>query len=176
MILGLPTGAFTTIHVVVSLVAILMGFIVVAEMLRTRFPRHLTAVFLVTTIGTSVTGFLFHSRSVGPPHIVGALSLILLGAALFAFDRRHRRGVWRVVYVVSAVLALYLNVFVGVVQAFAKLAPLRALAPTQTEPPFAVAQGLTLLLFVGLGVFAVRRTRPVVGGAVNLAAAATENG
>jgi hypothetical protein len=84
--------------------------------------------------------------------------------------------VWRVVYVVCAVLALYFNVFVGVVQAFAKLAPLKALAPTQTEPPFAVAQGLTLLLFVGLGILAVRRTRPVVGGAVNLAVAAPENG
>ena len=85
---------------------------------------------------------------------------------------------WRVVYVACAVLALYFNVFVGVVQAFAKLAPLKALAPpqTQTEPPFAVAQGLTLLLFVGLGILAVRRTRPVVGGAGNLAVAAPENG
>lgn len=176
MILGLSTGAFTTLHVLVSLAAILSGLIVVAEMLRARFSRRWTAVFLVSTTGTSVTGFLFHSRGVGPPHVVGALSLIILAVALFAFYRRQRRGMWRVVYVVSAVLVLYFNVFVAVVQAFAKLAPLKALAPTQTEPPFAVAQGLTLLLFLGLGALAVRRSRPAVNGNLSSILAAAENG
>jgi len=136
----------------------------------------LTAVFLVTTIVTSMSGFFFHSRSVGPPHIVGAISLSILALSLYAFYRRKRVGNWRVVHVVSAVLALYFNVFVGVVQAFAKLAPLRALAPTQTEPPFAVAQGVTLLLFVALGFLAVRRSRAVANGNFNSTLVAAENG
>jgi hypothetical protein len=161
MILELSLGAFTAVHVVISLLAILSGFATLFEMLRGRFPRILTAVFLTTTIATSATGFFFHSKAIGPPHIVGAISLVVLAFAAFAFYGRKALGHWRVVYVVSAVLALYFNVFVGVVQAFAKLAPLKALAPTQTEPPFAIAQGVTLLLFIVLGVLAARRSRPV---------------
>ena len=156
MILGLSTATFTTIHVLISLLAILTGIVALFAMLRGRFPSLVTAVFLVTTIATSATGFLFHSKAIGPPHIVGAISLVVLALAVFAFYGRKRLGPWRVVYIASAVLALYLNAFVGVVQAFAKLAPLKALAPTQTEPPFAVAQAVTLLVFVVLSVLASR--------------------
>jgi hypothetical protein len=125
-------------------------------MLRGRFPPRLTAVFLATTVATSAGGFAFHSKAIGPPHIVGAISLVVLALSLFAFYGRKALGRWRVVYVVSAVLALYFNLFVAMVQAFAKIAPLKALAPTQTEPPFAIAQGVTLLVFIGLGVLAAR--------------------
>lgn len=160
--LGLSVGAFTTLHVLISLVAILAGLAVVAEMLRSRFPAALTGVFLATTVATSATGFLFHSKSIGPPHVVGAISLVVLAVALFAIYVRKLAGPWRRVYVGAAVLALYLNAFVGVVQAFAKLAPLKSLAPTQTEPPFLVAQVAVLLLFVVLGVLSATRPRPLL--------------
>lgn len=157
MILGLSVDAFTTLHVIISLVAIAAGLIALIEMLRGRFPAGLTAIFLVTTIATSVTGFFFHSKAFGPPHAVGVLSLIILAASLLAYYSRKLTGRWRGIYIGTAVAALYFNCFVLVVQAFAKLPPLTALAPTQTEPPFAIAQGLTLVLFVVLGVLAVRR-------------------
>jgi hypothetical protein len=161
MILGLSTGDFTTLHVVISLLAILAGIPVAIAMLRATFPRVLTAIFLATTVATSVTGFFFPLKAIGPPHIFGAISLVVLAIALFALYGRRLEGRWRAAYVVTALLALYLNVFVGVVQAFAKLAPLKALAPTQQEPPFAIAQGVTLLVFIALGALAVRRARPV---------------
>jgi hypothetical protein len=156
MILGISVAAYTTLHVLISLLALATGLVVLAQMLRGRFPPRLTAVFLATTVATSAGGFAFHSRAIGPPHIVGAISLVILAFALFAFYSRKALGRWRLAYVVGAVLALYFNVFVAIVQAFAKLAPLKALAPTQTEPPFAVAQGLTLLAFIGLGILAAR--------------------
>ncbi len=121
----------------------------------------MTALFLITTVLTSVTGFFFHSKAIGPPHIVGVVSLVVLAIALLAIYVRNLVGVWRPVYIVTAVIALYLNCFVGVVQAFDKLPALHALAPKGTEPPFAAAQGATLLLFVILGYLAVRKYRPV---------------
>jgi uncharacterized membrane protein len=159
MILGLSVAAFTTLHVIISLIAIAAGLVALAYMLKGRFPEPLTALFLVTTIATSVTGFFFHSKSFGPPHIVGVISLVILAVTVFAIYVRKLAGVWRPVYVGTAVAALYFNCFVGVVQSFQKLPPLNALAPTGTEPPFAVAQGLTLLLFIALGVLAARRRR-----------------
>ncbi len=162
MILGLSVAAFTTVHVLISLIAIAAGLAALVEMLRGRFPSALTAVFLTFTILTSVTGFFFHSKAIGPPHIVGVISLVVLAASLFAFYVRRNLGIWRKVYVGTAILALYLNVFVLVVQSFAKLAPLKALAPTQTEPPFAAAQGVVLVAFIVLGVLAVRRSRPTL--------------
>jgi len=157
MILGLSVGAFTTLHVLISLVAILTGLIVLAGMLRSANWPALTATFLATTVLTSATGFLFHSKAFGPPHAVGVLSLILLAVALFALYGQKLGGLWRPVYVGCAVASLYLNVFVLVAQAFGKIGALKALAPTQTEPPFLIAQATTLILFVVLGVFAVRR-------------------
>lgn len=159
MILGLSTAAFTAIHVAISLAAILSGLVVVAEMLRDRTSKSWTAVFLATTIATSVTGFFFHSKAVGPPHIVGGLSVAILATAVWAFYGRKLVGAWRRTYVVCAVVALYLNVFVGVVQAFQKIPLLHDLAPNGSEPPFLVAQVLALAVFVALGVFAMRRFR-----------------
>ena len=161
MTLGLSLSAFTTLHVVISLIGIASGFVVLYGMLGSQRLPGWTALFLATTILTSVTGFLFHSAQFGPPHFVGIISLVLLGfsvAALYAFNLA---GPWRWIYAATATLALYLNVFVGVVQSFQKIAFLQPLAPTQSEPPFAVAQGLVLVIFLALTVLASKRLRAV---------------
>jgi hypothetical protein len=160
MILGMSVGAFTTLHIIISLVGILAGLVVLFAMIANRRMDGMTALFLVTTVVTSVTGFFFHSKAIGPPHIVGVISLIDLAIALWALYGRRMAGVWRPVWVITAVIAVYLNCFVGVVQAFQKLAFLHPLAPNGTEPPFVIAQGLTLGLFAILGYFAVRNYRP----------------
>ena len=116
--------------------------------------RFWTATFLLTTILTSLTGFLFPFGPILPSHIVGAISLAVLAVAVVALYYYRLAGAWRWIYVTAAVLALYLNVFVGVVQAFLKVPALNALAPTQAEPPFAIAQGLVLILFIVLGIVA----------------------
>ena len=156
MILGMSTAAFTTLHVVISLLGIFSGLVVVLGMRRgARLPSW-TALFLVTTILTSATGFLFHSASFGPPHVIGVISLVILAVALVALYGQHLAGGTRWVYVAAAMLALYLNVFVGVIQAFQKSAFLHALAPTQQSAPFIVAQLLVLGFFVGVLVGALR--------------------
>jgi hypothetical protein len=161
MILGLSVPAFTTLHVAISLIAIAVGLIVLAQMLANAYSKPLTAIFLVFTVLTSVTGFFFHSKAIGPPHIVGIVSLVVLVVSLFALYGRKLTGVWRATYVITAVLALYLNCFVLVVQAFGKIPALHALAPKGSEPPFGIAQGLTLIAFVVLGWLAVKRFKPV---------------
>jgi hypothetical protein len=168
MILGLSTAAFATIHVIISLIAIVSGLIVVFGMLGAHRLGGWTALFLVTTILTSVTGFLFPIKGFTPALGVGALSCVLLLLALIGLYGRHLAGTWRWVYVVTAVAALYFNVFVLIVQAFEKVSLLNAKAP-QVGPPFAepvnthfaIAQGVALVLFVVLGVLAVVRFRPV---------------
>jgi hypothetical protein len=160
MILGMSVGAFTTLHVLISLVAILAGLVVLFAMIGNRRLDGMTTVFLATTVLTSVTGFFFHSKAIGPPHIVGAISLVDLAIALFALYGRRMMGVWRPIYVITAVISLYLNCFVLVVQAFAKIAPLYALAPNGTEPPFVASQGAVLVVFVVLGFLAARRYHP----------------
>jgi hypothetical protein len=160
MILGMSVGAFTTLHVIISLIAILAGLVALFAMIANQRLNGVTALFLVTTVLTSVTGFFFHSKAIGPPHVVGAISLVVLAISLLAIYVRKLVGEWRAVYVVTAVIALYLNCFVGVVQAFDKIPALHALAPKGTEPPFAAAQGATLLIFVILGYLAVRKYRP----------------
>jgi hypothetical protein len=124
----------------------------------------LTAIFLLTTVATSVTGFMFHFASFGPPEIIGVISLVVLSIAILALYGYKLAGSWRWIYVAAAVFALYLNVFVGVVQAFQKVAFFRALAPTQTEPPFAVAQGIVLIAFIALGIAAAKKFRPSTSG------------
>ena len=119
-----------------------------------------TALFLATTVLTSVTGFMFPSASFGPPQIFGMLSLIALAIATSAFYVYHAAGPWRWIYAVTAVLSLYLNVFVGVVRSFDKIPFLHPLAPTGSEPPFKVAQLIVLLIFVALGIVAIRRFHP----------------
>jgi len=160
MILGMSVAAFTTLHVIISLVAIAAGLALLPALLANRRSDGLTAFFLATTILTSVTGFFFHSKAIGPPHVVGAVSLAVLAVALFALYVRKLAGLWRPIYVICAIIALYLNCFVGVVQAFQKIPALNAFAPTGAEPPFAAAQGALLVVFVILGFMAVRR-RPV---------------
>jgi hypothetical protein len=124
-----------------------------------------TALFLATTVLTSVTGFLFHSAHFGPPHVIGLISLVLLVLAILARYSYHLAGSWRWIYVATAMLSLYFNVFVGVVQAFQKLPLVQLLAPTGSEPPFAIAQGLVLVAFVVFTVFALRRFYPARDGA-----------
>jgi hypothetical protein len=162
MIIGLSVGAFTTLHVIISLVGLLAGVAAVVAMLGGQRPGLSTAIFLCFTILTSATGFLFHSAKIGPPHIVGAISLVVLALACAALYGFHLKGVWRPVYVVCALLALYFNAFVGVVQAFDKIAALKALAPTGSEPPFLVAQIVVLAAFVALGVLATKRFHPML--------------
>jgi hypothetical protein len=158
--LGLSLLAFTTLHVVISLIGIAAGFVVLYGLLNSQRLEAWTAVFLATTILTSVTGFMFPIDGLTPGLVIGAISLIVLALALVALYAFRLAGPWRWVYVVTALLALYLNVFVGVVQAFQKLAFLQPLAPTQSEPPFAVAQLALLALFLALGFLAVRRFHP----------------
>jgi hypothetical protein len=162
MILGMSTETFTLFHVIVSLVAIASGAVVTAGIWRARRLPGWTALFLITTIGTSMTGFFFHSKSIGPPHVVGVISLIILAIALVALYGYKLAGSWRWIYVATALAAFYLNVFVAIVQAFQKLPFLRPLAPTGSEPPFVVTQLLVLAGFVALGFLAARRFHPGV--------------
>src|SRR5437867_1337453 len=159
MIFGMTTSTFTFVHVLLSLVGIGSGFIVFFGLLTGKRLDGWTAVFLAATVATSVTGFGFPFDHLLPSHIVGFISLVVLAAAIAARYAFHLRGAWRHVYVVCAVLALYLNVFVGVVQSFLKIPALRALAPKQTEPPFVVSQGIVLVAFTVLAIVAAIRFR-----------------
>jgi hypothetical protein len=160
MILGMSLATFTLVHVLISLLGIAAGLIVMERLLRNRELGLSNMIFLAATILTSATGFLFPFKSFGPPHAIGVISLVILALALIALYYGNLIGAWRWIYVLTAVIALYLNVFVGVVQAFQKVGRLRVLAPTQTEPPFAAAQGAVLLLFAILCLVALRRFRP----------------
>lgn len=155
MIFGLD--GFTLFHILISLVAIASGFIVVGGFLSNTRLDAMTHVFLATTVATSVTGFLFPFTTLLPSHITGIVSLAVLAVAIYARYFTGLAGIWRKVYVISATAALYLNVFVLVVQTFIKNPALLTLAPTQSEPAFAATQGLVLVLFVILGWMAVRR-------------------
>jgi hypothetical protein len=159
MILGMTTATFTLFHVLLSLVGIGSGFVVLFGWVARKRLEGWTVLFLATTVATSVTGFGFPFDHLLPSHIVGIISLVVLAVAIAARYAFHLAGAWRPVYVVGAVIALYLNSFVGVVQAFLKVPALRALAPTQGEPPFAIAQGAVLLLFIVLGTLAALRFR-----------------
>ncbi len=151
---------FTLFHVLISLVGIVAGLVVLAALLQGRRTDRWTDVFFATTVATSVTGFFFPVARLLPSHVVGLISLVILGVAMYARYKRDLTGAWRKVYVVGVMLALYLNVFVGVIQSFLKIPALKALAPTQSEPPFKFTQLAVLLLFVGLGVIALIRFRP----------------
>jgi magnesium-transporting ATPase (P-type) len=160
MILGMSLATFTAVHVVLSLIGIVAGLVVLAGMQTARRLPGWTALFLGTTVLTSVTGFLFPFKQFGPPHVLGVISLVALAIALLGLYVYRLARPWRWLYVGTAVLALYLNVFVGVVQAFQKLPALNRLAPTQSEPPFTVAQLLVLALFLVWGIRALRRFHP----------------
>jgi hypothetical protein len=159
MVWGLSLSTFTLVHVLLSLVGIASGFVVVSGLLRGRERGGWTTLFLGTTVATSVTGFGFPVDHLLPSHVIGFLSLVILALAILARYGLSLMGAWRWVYVIGAMVALYLNVFVGVVQAFLKVPALHALAPQQTEPPFVVTQGVVLVLFIVLTVLVAKRFR-----------------
>lgn len=146
---------FTQFHVAISLLGIASGFVVLFGMLTGDAMANWTVFFLVMTIATSVTGFFFPFQKLLPSHIVGVLSLVLLALAVYARYAAHLAGSFAWIYVVCAVIAQYLNFFVLIVQSFQKIPALKKLAPTQTENPFKIAQGVALLAFIGLGIQAV---------------------
>jgi hypothetical protein len=160
MILGMSTATFTALHVLISLVGIGTGLVVMYGFLKAKRLDRWTMWFLVTTALTSLTGFLFPNEHITPGIVVGILSMIVLAVAVGARYGLRMKGAWRPIYVISAAIALYFNVFVFVVQSFEKVPPLRALAPTQKEPLFGIAQLLVLILFGVATVFAVKRFRP----------------
>ena len=154
------TSGYTFVHVLLSLVGIVSGFVVVFGLLALRRLDGWTALFLASTVAMSVTGFGFPFHRLMPSHIVGVISLVVLAVAIVARYARHLAGAWRWIYVVGAVLSLYLNFFVLIVQAFMKVPALKAMAPTQTEPPFVVAQVVALVMFVALGIAGTMRFHP----------------
>jgi hypothetical protein len=160
MILGLSIPTFTLLHVIISLIGIASGLIVLFGMFGSQRLPGWTALFLLTTVLTSVTGFLFPATTLTPAGIFGIISLIVLLAALIAFYGFRLSGAWRWIYVGGAVVALYLNIFVLVVQSFQKIPFLHPLAPTGSEPPFLAAEGALLVIFVVLGIVAVLKFHP----------------
>lgn len=160
MIFGMSLATYTVVHTILSLIGIAAGFVVLFGMLGGKLFKNWTWIFLFTTILTSVTGFGFPVTGLMPSHIFGVISLVVLAIALYALYGKRLSGAWRWVYAVTAMIALYLNSFVGVVQAFQKLPPLQPLAPTQSEPPFQIAQLVLLLVFIILGFLAVRKFHP----------------
>jgi hypothetical protein len=160
MIFGMSLYTFTLVHTIISLIGIVTGLIVAYGLLTNNKMESWTAVFLASTVLTSVTGLGFPFSKLLPSHIVGIISLVVLVPAIAAYYLFKLAGWWRLVYIVTALIALWFNCFVGVVQAFMKIPALRALAPTQGEPPFAIAQGALLIIFIVLGFLAVRRFRP----------------
>jgi hypothetical protein len=159
MIFGMTVAEFTLLHVLISLIGIGSGLVVVYGLLTSRVFNRWTALFLISTVLTSVTGFGFPFEHLLPSHIIGILSLLVLAIVIAARYLFHLRGAWRWIYAVGSVLALYLNVFVLIVQLFRKVPVLNVLAPTQSEPPFFIAQALVLCLFVVIGLVATKRFR-----------------
>jgi hypothetical protein len=162
MILGMSLSTFTMVHVIISLIGIVSGIVVMFGLLGSSRMPGWTAIFLLFTILTSATGFLFPFTQLLPSHMIGILSLVLLAIACIALYGTKLSGAWRWIYVVTAMTSLYLNVFVLIVQSFLKLGPLHALAPSvpPSEPPFAIAQGIILVFFAIVIIGAVRRFRP----------------
>jgi hypothetical protein len=160
MILGMSVGAFTVLHVMITLVAIGSGLIVVGGMFASHRLPVTTALFLFTTALTSVTGFLFPIHGFTPALGVGILAWVILAVALFALYKERLVGAWRWMYVFAAAASLYLNVFVLVVQSFVKVSALNALAPTQTEPPFEITQAAVLGIFILITLVAVVKFQP----------------
>jgi hypothetical protein len=159
MMLGMSLANFTVLHTAISLIGIASGLVVVYGMLSGKRVEKWTSLFLLTTVLTSVTGFMFPFEHLGPAHKVGIISLVVLAVALLARYSFHLAGGWRRTYVLSAMMGLYLNCFVLVVQLFQKVPALKAMAPTQQEPPFLMAQLILLATFIGLSIAAVKRFR-----------------
>jgi hypothetical protein len=163
MVLGMSLATFTMVHVIISLIAIASGLVVLSGLLGSNRMAGMTALFLITTILTNATGFLFPFEKLLPSHIIAILSLVLLAIACIALYGMKLSGAWRWIYVVTALLSLYFNVFVLVIQSFLKIPALTALAPGNPPagPVFAVVQGVVLVFFVLVIIGAIRRFRPL---------------
>jgi len=160
MVFGMSLATYTFLHVLISLIGIGSGFVVMFGLLTAKRLEGWTALFLITTVLTSLTGFGFPFEHLLPSHIVGIISLVALGFAIPALYNFHLSGAWRWIYVIGAAIALYLNVFVAVAQAFMKVPALKVLAPTQKEPPFLVTQIVVMVVFVVLTIFAAKKFVP----------------
>lgn len=160
MILGMSIAASVTVHTVISVLALLAGLVVAGGMLGARTLPGWTAFFLLTTLVTDITGFLLPADKILPSHITGVVSGVAVVVAALAYYGGRLDGRWRAVYVVTAMLAAYLNAFVLVAQLFVKVPAMREIAPTQSSPAFGITQLLVLALFVGLGVRAMRAFHP----------------
>ena len=169
MVLGMSLATYTLIHVVIGLIGIGSGFLVMFGLLNGKRLGAMTSIFLVTTVLTSLTGFGFPFTHLLPSHTLAILSLIDLAITIPALYLFHLSGAWRNTFVITSGIALYFNCFVLVVQGFAKVPALHALAPTQKEPPFAIAQIALMVAFVALTTFAVRKFR--ISAAARAAAA-----
>jgi hypothetical protein len=165
MMLGMSLSTFTTVHVLISLVGIGSGFAVLLGLFSAKRVNGLTALFLLTTALTSVTGFGFPFTHLLPSHKIAIISLVVLAIAILARYSFHMVGKWRWIYVVTAMIALYLNLFVLVFQSFEKVPALKAIAPTQSEPPFLVAQLAVMAICIVLTIFAVKKFHPDMGRA-----------
>ena len=160
MVFGMSLQTYTLIHVVISLIGIGSGLVVLFGMFSGKRLNRLTALFLVTTALTSITGFGFPFERLLPSHIIAIISLVVLAVCIVARYGLQMAGKWRAICAITAVTALYLNVFVLVAQGFLKVPALHALAPKGNEPPFAIVQGIVLVLFIMLGVRAVKKFHP----------------
>ena len=160
MILGLSTAAFTQLHVLISLIGIAAGLLALFGLLGGKLYRLLTTLFLLTTVATSLTGFLFPFNGITPGIILGVLSLIVLVLAIVALYVKKLDGPWRGIYAVSACVAFYFNFFVLIAQSFAKVPALHSFAPTQQSPGFAVTEGVVLLVFILLTIRAYKKFHP----------------
>ena len=160
MTLGMSMSTFIDVHVALSLIGIASGLVALFAMIKGKLARAATPVFLATTVLTSITGFPIPPYGFDPPRAFGVASLVLLALSVLGLYVFKLAGHWRWLYVTTALAALFLNSFVAVVQTFQKIAFFHALAPTQSEPPFLVAQVLLLAAFLALGFLAVRRFRP----------------
>ena len=162
MMLGLSLHAVTVLHVIISLIGIVSGLVVLSGLFKSQSMPGMTALFLLTTILTNATGFMFPFEKLLPSHIIAILSLVLLAIACFALYGQKLAGAWRSIYVITAITSLYLNVFVLVIQSFLKIPALTAVAPGNppSGPVFAVVQGVVLVFFVLMIIGAVRRFRP----------------
>jgi hypothetical protein len=169
MVFGMSLATYTLIHVIISLIGIGSGLIVLFGMFGGKRLDGVTALFLATTALTSLTGFGFPFEHVTPAIILGVLSLIVLAIAILARYTFRMSGKWRAIYVITAVIALYFNCVALIGQSFLKVPALHALAPKGNEPPFAISEGILLLLFIVAGILAVRKFHP--DSALNVAGA-----
>ncbi|MDB5364070.1 MAG: hypothetical protein JWO51_5367 [Rhodospirillales bacterium] len=147
------------LHTIISFIAIAAGILAVLALFGLRLAPIWTQVFLVTAVVTSATGFLLPATAILPSHVIGALALVVLAAVLLARFIGPLAGVWRWVYAGGMVASLYFLCFVAIAQAFSKVPALKAAAPTLSEPPFAISQGIALVIFVVLGIAALRLSR-----------------